>query len=222
MAGKLIALEGIDGVGKGTQLNLAAKKFEDRGIPYKIIAFPRYDKPSSYFIKQYLSLEHPYGTPDEIGPYRASLFYALDRYDASFEIRRYLNDGFVVLADRYTGSNVGHQGGKIDDDAERTRFVDWLFDLEFERMEIPRPETSIILWIPPEVASTRVESRGRSKDAHEVDHAHLKKAQAAYLWAAKNYPDYFTAVKCFDEDRELSEIEVHTKVWKVIEDILKK
>jgi dTMP kinase len=196
-------------------------QFEEAGIPYKIVAFPRYDKPSSYFIKQYLSLEHPYGSHDEIGPYCASLFYALDRYDASFELRRYLNDGYIVLADRYTGSNVGHQGCKIEDDAERSRFIDWLFDLEFNRMGIPRPATSIILWVPPEIAALRIESRGRGKNAHEVDALHLKKAQAAYLWAAKNYPHDFVTVKCFEEDRELSAIEVHTKVWRVIEDILK-
>ncbi len=216
-SGKLIAFEGIDGVGKDTQLKLAAKKLQERGVPYKVVAFPRYDKPSSYFIKQYLSLEHPYGTPEEIGPYRASLFYALDRYDASFEIKKMLEDGFVVLADRYTGSNIGHQGGKIKDGWDRAEFVRWLFDLEYSRMGIPKPAVNIVLWVPSEVAFSRIESRGRSKDAHEVNEAHLNNAQLSYLWAAENYPDDFKAVKCFDGDRQLSEAEVHAKVWEIIE-----
>jgi len=219
--GKLIALEGIDGVGKGTQLNLITKKFDEVSIPYKVVAFPRYDKPSSYFIKQYLSLDHPYGTPDEIGPYRASLFYALDRYDASFELRDYLDQGFVVIADRYIGSNVGHQGGKIETDKERKIFTDWLFDLEFNRMGIPKPAVNIVLSVPFEIAVSRIKSRGRSKDAHESDLSHLKKAQDAYIWAAKTYPKDFVEVQCCDVSRELNEAEVCARVWEVIEDTLK-
>lgn len=220
--GKLITLEGIDGVGKGTQLSLIAKKLDEIGMPYKIVAFPRYDNPSSYFIKQYLSLDHPYGTPDEVGPYRSSIFYAMDRYDASFELRKYIDDGFIVLADRYTGSNIGHQGGKISDEKERKVFIEWLFDLEFVKMGIPKPDVNIILSIPLEVSVSRIESRGRSKDAHEVDPSHLGKSQDAYLWAAKNYPDDFVEVKCVDGGRELNETEVYAKVWKVIEDTLNK
>ncbi len=218
MRGKLIAFEGIDGVGKGTQLRLTQKALEIKGIPFKAAVFPRHGKPSAYFLDKYLSLDKPYGASEDLDPYRVSLFYALERYDASFEIKAWLQDGFHVIADRYTASNIGHQGGKIKSDEERRRYVEWLYDLEYRLLEIPKPDVNIILRLPYEIAYARIESRGKARDGHEVNQEHLKNAQMAYLWAAKRYPDEFKVVKCFDDERQLTEAQVQEKVWEAIQE----
>ena len=219
MVGKLIAFEGIDGVGKDTQLKLLEKHLEKEGVKYKTASFPRHGLPSAYFVDKYLQLDSPYGDPDKLGPYPASVFYSVDRYDASFEIKKWLQEGYFVILDRYTGSNIGHQGGKMSDEERRT-YVQWLLDLEYRLLQISRPDFSIILWLPPEVAHSRIMSRGRERDGHEVNLEHLKKAQLAYLWAAKHYPDDFKVVKCFEEERELGPEEVHGKVWQIVKDTL--
>src|SRR4030067_3171736 len=96
MVGKLIVFEVVDGTGKYTQLTLLKNRLADEGVPFKFHAFPRYDKPSSYFIKRYLDdLESPYGNSEEVKPYMASLFYALDRADASLGIKRWLEKNMV-------------------------------------------------------------------------------------------------------------------------------
>jgi len=220
MTGRLIAFEGIDGVGKDTQLKLFQERLETEGIKYKTASFPRHGEKSAYFVDKYLELDGPYGDSGKLDPYQASVFYSVDRYDASFEIKKWLNDGFMVILDRYTGSNIGHQGGKIDNE-ERAKYADWLLNFEYNLLQIPKPIFSIVLWLPPEVAHSRITSRGREMDGHEVNLEHLKKAQLAYLWASKHYPDDFKVVKCFEEERELSEKEVHEKIWQIVKEVLK-
>ncbi|OGY61295.1 MAG: hypothetical protein A3F99_02635 [Candidatus Colwellbacteria bacterium RIFCSPLOWO2_12_FULL_43_11] len=220
MYGKLIAFEGIDGVGKDTQLKLLKEKLDSESVKYKAVSFPRHNEPSAYFVDNYLSLNKPYGEAGELDAYQASVFYSLDRYDASFEIKKWLSGENLVIADRYTGSNIGHQGGKLNDE-ERKKFVDWLMDFEYRVLGIPKPAFSIILWLPIEVVQARINSRGRAKDGHEVNADHLKKAQASYLWASKHYPEDFKVVKCFEEERELNPQEVHEKVWKIVKDAIK-
>jgi len=221
MPGKLIAFEGIDGVGKDTQLKLLMEKLKEDGFSYKSTSFPRHGNPAAYFVDRYLSIGSPYGEADKLDAYQSSVFYSLDRYDASFEIRKWLEEVDLVILDRYTGSNIGHQGGKLNEE-ERAKYVSWLMDFEYNLLKIPRPDFSVILWLPPEVAETRITSRGRAKDGHEADSDHLKRAQASYLWASKYYPEDFKVVKCFEEERELNPQEVHEKVWQVIKGAIKK
>ncbi len=216
MRGKLIAFEGIDGVGKNTQLKLFSDFLKSKNIAFKNIAFPRHGNSAAYFVDKYLSTDHPYGKLSDIGAYESSLFYTLDRYDAKFELTKWLDDGFMVIADRYIGSNVGHQGGKLNSDEEKIAYIDWLYDLEHKKLGIPKPVFSVVLWLPVEIAIAQIEGRGNKKDGHEADANHLKRAQASYLWAAKHYPKEFKVVKCFEDDRILSESEVHAKVLELI------
>ena len=116
-----IVFEGIDNSGKSTQCRLLLEHLKKEGYKVEMIDFPQYGKKSAALIEEYLSGK--YGSASEVSPYVASIFYACDRYDASFKIRQWLKEGKIVVADRYVGSNIGHQGGKIKNKDERLKFI---------------------------------------------------------------------------------------------------
>src|SRR5438309_125915 len=110
-SGIFIVLEGADGSGKATQFRLLAERLRAVGYDVAVFDFPRHDRPSSHFVRSYLNGE--YGPAKEVSPYTASLFYALDRFEAAPAIRQALSEGKVVLSNRYVGSNMAHQGAKF-------------------------------------------------------------------------------------------------------------
>ena len=113
MEASLLVIEGIDGSGKATQTKLLAKKLNEEGCEVETIDFPQWGTKSVCLLENYLNGK--YGSSKELGAYIPSIFYACDRFDASFKIRRWLEEGKVVIADRYVASSIGHQGGKIED-----------------------------------------------------------------------------------------------------------
>lgn len=223
MKGKLIVLEGVDASGKNTQLNLLRARLEKEGIQAKSIDFPRHGQPSAYFVDKYLDdLNSPYGDADALDPHLASVFFSMDRCDAGFGINRWLEKGFTVVADRYTGSNIGHQGGKIRDNNERQTFIEWLLNLEFTILKIPKPDLNIVIWVPIEVITRRIREREGWADGHEANVDHLQRAQEAYLWIADKYPDQYKIIKGVDENGlELTKEQVHQAVWALVEEKLK-
>ena len=145
--GKLFVIDGTDGSGKQTQFNRLQEKLNNLGIEYKTISFPNYDSPSSSLVKMYLSGEFGANAKD-VSPYIASTFYAVDRY-ATYqkELKEYYENGGLILADRYTTANMVHQAGKIKDKEERKKFLDWLWDLEFNIYKIPMPTKTFFIKI---------------------------------------------------------------------------
>ena len=142
--GKLIVLEGIDGSGKSAQYRRLCARFEREGIDYHSIVFPRYDQESSALIRMYLNGD--FGEkPDDVNPCAASIFYAVDRY-ASYmtDWKSAYEGGGIILSDRYTTSNAVHQGAKLPA-AEQPAFFDWLYDLEYVKLGLPRPDLVIFL-----------------------------------------------------------------------------
>lgn len=126
MKGKLIVLEGIDGSGKETQSNLLEKKLKEKGREVMHISFPDYESPSSALVKMYLKGD--FGkNPEDVNPYAASLFYAVDRF-ASYRMKwkDFYEKGGIVIADRYTTSNMVHQMTKYEDEVKRKDFLSWL------------------------------------------------------------------------------------------------
>ncbi len=144
--GKLIVIDGTDGSGKTTQLKLLKEKLENEGYSVKETDFPQYNTKSAGLVEEYLSGK--YGQADEVTPYQSSIFYAVDRFDASFKIKQWLKDGYIVLSNRYVSSSLGHQGGKIDNPLERKDFFNWLYDLEYQIFNLPKPDLSLILYAP--------------------------------------------------------------------------
>lgn len=207
--GKFIVLEGLDGSGKSTQCKLLVERLRREGYKVETIDFPRHGEKPAWLVDEYL--RGKYGAAKEVGPYCASIFYACDRYDAGFKIREWLKERKIVVADRYLASNFGHQGGKIKNKKERKKYFDWLYNLEYEILKIPKPDYNLILKTSPafslklaskitnkEKKARRKVYLGRSekKDIHEKDKKHLAGALDSYLQAAEEFPREFKVIEC--------------------------
>lgn len=183
----LIVIEGLDGSGKATNAALLADYLKEQGKTVKKITFPVYDSDSSALVRMYLSGQ--FGTkPSDVGAYAASAFYAVDRF-ASYRTdwKEALDAGHYVIADRYTTSNAVHQASKLEG-AERDSYLEWLYDFEFVKLGLPRPDAVIYLDVPPEVSQKLIEGRyqgdNSKKDIHEKDVAYLEHCREAALYAA--------------------------------------
>jgi len=220
--GSLIVLEGSDGSGKGTQFSLLSERLKAVGYDVAVFDFPQYEKQSSYFVRRYL--EGKYGPAADISPYTASLFYALDRYEASKDIEQALAAGKIVLCNRYVGANMAHQGGKFTDQAEQRGFFVWADNLEFELLKIPRPDINLFLRVPAEVSrkmiAQRAEKTGKALDEHEKDENHLRQALKTYDALCQLFPKDFTAIECTKNGQMLSIPEVSNLIWQKITPLL--
>ena len=188
--GKLIVLEGIDGSGKSTQYRRLCQRMENDKIDYNHIVFPRYDKESSALLRLYLG--GAFGTdPGDVNAYTASTFYAVDRF-ASYrdDWGKIYENGGLILSDRYTTSNAVHQGCKLPDD-ELPDFFNWLADLEYVKMGLPRPDLVIYLDVDIETATRRMRRReaknNTQADIHEKDTAYLERCLRTADMAAEHY-----------------------------------
>lgn len=208
--GIFIVIEGSDGSGKSTHFGLLKDYLEQQGKKVASYKFPQYNQPSSYFSVKYLN--GGYGDAATLGAYKPSLFYALDRFDAAASIRADLEAGKIVICDRYVGSNMAHQGQKIDNTKERHAYFDWVYDLEFHLLGIPEPDANIVLLMPPEHAYRLMGGRekrdytDKQHDIHEADIHHLGRAVTTYKELTERYPT-FTAVPCADDKESLYTIE---------------
>ncbi len=222
--GTFVVLEGTDGTGKSTQYEILKNKLRTEGHDVVEMQFPRYDDPSSFFVREYL--RGKYGSADEVGPYTASLFYALDRYQASVDIEQALSAGKIVLCDRFTGSNMAHQGTKFIHAEERRGFFIWLDNLEFEMLKIPRPDISLVLTAPYEVIAQRLNSRVNSsshangKDIHETNPEHIKKSLEIYKDLCNLFPKDFKEVTGVRGD-EVQTVEIISKyIYETLQPLL--
>ena len=152
MKGKLIVLEGTDGTGKTTQVGLMAQRLEGAGVPFRRVKFPRYGSPFAAPVERYLQGDLG-KRPGDVSAYAASTLYAVDRY-ASYrqEWREEYEGGKLILADRYTTSNAVHQAPKLPEE-ERWTYLNWLFDLEYNRLALPEPDLMIYLDLPAEISA---------------------------------------------------------------------
>lgn len=226
MSGKLIIIEsGSDASGKATQTNNLYEKLISEGYKVKKVEYPNYNSESSALVKMYLNGE--FGKkPTDVDPYVASTFYAVDRY-ASYKTdwENFYNEGGIILADRYTTSNMVHQASKMKE-SERDKYLNWLFDLEFNMYKIPKPDAVIFLDVPVEISENLMKDRKNKingenkKDIHESDINYLKKSYENSLYIANKYD--WTKIECV-KNNELKSIEdigfeIYEKVKKVIEE----
>ena len=217
MAGKLMVLEGTDGSGKSTQFRLLCQRLEREGVPFRRAVFPRYDKPSSALIRMYLNGDFG-GAPGDVNPYAASAFYAVDRFaSCRQDWGAWYEAGGLVLCDRYTTSNAVHQASKLAGPA-REEFLRWLYEFEFDRLELPRPDLVLYLDMPAE--QSRALLRKREADTHTE--ADIHEQDSAYLAACRQAADYaanllgWRRVSCVREGQLRTVEGIHEEIWNAV------
>ncbi len=208
--GKLIVLDGTDGAGKTTQTQMLVETLTQSGYQVEVADFPKYGSKSAGPLEEYLS-----GKYGQLNPEASSIFYAVDRLDASQQLHQWLDEGKIVVSNRYVTANAGHQGGKIEDKADRLKFFKWLNNLEYNIFGIPKPDLNIILHVPAKVGQARVKTRGKKTDIHETDIKHLQNAEKVYLEIAGLFPNT-RLVECAEGEDMLSPTEVHNQVWEYV------
>lgn len=218
MSGKLIVIEGLDGSGKSTQLGLLQKRINQE---VRFVKFPDYDSDSSALVKMYLGGEFG-DKPGDVNAYAASAFYAVDRF-ASFKTdwgKDYLN-GATILCDRYATSNAVHQAAKLAD-GERDAYLDWLYDFEFEKLGIPKPDAVIFLDMPIDVSqklmTSRYEGDECKKDIHERDTAYLEHCREAALYAANRLG--WSVVMCAENGQPKTREAISDEVYSIVSRIM--
>lgn len=195
-----IVIDWLDGSGKGTQTKLVVAELEKQWKKVLLLDYPRYGEQSAYFVEKYLNWD--YGT--KVSAKRASLFYALDRFDDLHAAQEKFSDYDYVVSNRYVSASMIHQAGKITDLGERIQFLDWLAELEFVICGIPKPDKVLFLDVPPEVSQRLVEKKeardyiknGSNKDIHEADDNHMDDAYNAALQVVKHFSDTWESIEC--------------------------
>lgn len=215
----LIVIDGIDGSGKATQTAKLVERLKNEGHQVETLDFPQYGEKSAGMVENYL--EGKYGkTADAVSPYQASVFYAVDRFDASFTFKQWLDEGKIIVADRYVTANAGHQGSKIRDPQERADFFKWLVEFEHELMGIPRPDITIILNVDPEI-SQRLRADREKTDIHEVDLDHIMQTYQVYQEIADHFEN--TQMVSCTENNEILDIDtIHNKIWEIVSPLVTK
>lgn len=211
MKGKIIVIEGTDCSGKNTQSNLICERLNKEGLKTVTLSFPMYDTPTGKIVGgPYLGKHHITDGwfregADKVPAKVASLYFAADRLYNLDKITNLINEGYNVILDRYTTSNMGHQAGKISSKEERKKTFKWIEELEYNFLELPRPDIKVFLYMPYEYACKLKKNR-EELDEHELSESNLKNAENAYL----EMTEYFDFIKidC-----------VNNKMIRTIEDI---
>lgn len=206
MRGKLIVIEGTDCSGKETQTNLLMKILENNGIAVTKFSFPNYDSPTGkiiggpYLGKSIISDSWFKEGAVNVDAKVASLYYAADRKYNLKEISKALDYGINVILDRYSYSNMAHQGGKIEDSSERNELYSWIEKLEFDLLELPIPDIRVFLHMPYEGALILKGNRNDATiDEHEKSEEHLRKAERAYFEIAERFNFY--KIECMENGK---------------------
>lgn len=212
--GKLIVIEGTDGSGKSTQFKRLTEHLAADQQTFKTLVFPRYSEPSSALIRMYLGGE--FGTkPSDVNAYAASAFYAVDRY-ASYkqDWGQWYEDGGLIVSDRYTTSNAVHQASK-ESKENQPEFLKWLYDLEYERLGLPRPDLTIYLDVPTDFTEKLLRGREAATnthaDIHEKDMQYLATCRETGRAAAAFYG--WTVISCVKDGQMRSIEDIHNEIY---------
>ncbi|OPJ61053.1 dTMP kinase [Clostridium oryzae] len=220
MKGKLIIIDGCDGSGKATQSKLLENRLREESKKIKRIEFPDYSSESSALVKMYL--DGMFGkNAEDVNPYVASTFYAVDRY-ASFKTKwkDFYENGGIILADRYTTSNMLHQAAKISDTNEKNKFLKWLCDFEYNLFGLPTPDLVIFLDVPPEYTIELMKNRNnkysgrKDKDIHERNYQFVKESYQNALLVSKEYG--WERIECLKNGKMLKIDEIHSIIYEKI------
>ncbi|MBR6690453.1 MAG: thymidylate kinase [Bacilli bacterium] len=226
MKGKLIVIEGTDCSGKETQTKMLVEKLEKLNIKCVRLSFPMYDTPTGKIVGgPYLGKDYICdGWFDEgavnVDPKVSSLYYVADRKYNIGKIEELLNNGVNVILDRYTYSNLAHQGGKIEDKKQRLEMYNWLDKLEFELLELPKADIRVFLHMPYEVSCILKRDRVEKADQHESSKEHLLMAENAYKEIADIYN--FKTIECNIENSPKKIEDINKELYDYVYELLEK
>ena len=222
--GKLIVIEGTDSSGKETQTKKLYERLEQEIKNVRKLSFPNYESPACEPVKMYLAGAFGDNALD-INPYPVSTMFAIDRY-ASYKMdwEKFYKGGGVVVTDRYTTSNMVHQASKIDNKDSKDVYLDWLEELEYSKMGIPKPDLVIFLNMSTEMAVKLMEERRNKitgeekKDIHEKDTAYLKKSYDNACEIARKYS--WKEIRCVENGRLKTIDEIGEEIFRAVKEIL--
>ncbi len=226
--GKLIVIDGIDGSGKTTQIDLLINRMKSEGLKAKMIHFPHYDNFFGNFIGHCLSEQ--YYNFLNTHPKIVSVLYAADRWESSEQIKKMLDDGFIVILDRYVSANQIHQGGKIKSAKKRNDFIKWLNEMEYDVFKIPRPDITLYLDLPTKIVLELLDKRNSSKikreylkkgkDVHEADVDFLINSRKSALKLEKEISN-FVKIECSEKGKILSREQIHDMIYAKVKKVIK-
>ncbi len=221
--GKLIVIEGSDGAGKSTQMNLLLEYFKKIDIPVNTLKFPQHG--ISFFgkmVDQFLRGE--FGPLSDVNPYLVSVLYAMDRAGEKEKMDKWLNNGEYIVLDRYVPSNLAHQCGRLPK-RQRLKFLKWDTELEYTYNKIPQEDIVLYFYVPYQTSIKlmqnkdrhgRAYTKGRNKDIVEKDVAYLKNAVETYKWLVKKFP-HWVMINCIDKNGNMKSREaIHDEVKNVL------
>ena len=213
--GKLIVIEGTDGSGKSTQFRLLTSRLEAEQVKFQKLVFPQYSEPSSALIRMYLGGE--FGSkPSDVNAYAASAFYSVDRYASYRKVwGKWYEEGGLVVSDRYTTSNAVHQASKEPED-KREDFLNWLYDFEYDKLGLPRPDLVIYLDVPTDFTEKMLRHResetNTHADIHEQDMQYLATCRRMGRAAAEHYG--WTVIRCVQNGAMRSMEDIHEEIYR--------
>ena len=220
--GKLIVIEGTDGSGKSTQFKLLTQRLENEHHTFQKLVFTQYSEPSSALIRMYLGGE--FGThPSDVNAYAASAFYAVDRYASYKKVwGQWYENGGLIVSDRYTTSNAVHQASK-EPEERQAEFLKWLYDFEYDKLGLPRPDLVLYLDVPTDFTETMMRRREQATnthaDIHEQDMAYLATCRRTGKAAAEYYG--WTVINCVRDGEMRSSEDIHEEVYRHVAECLK-
>lgn len=224
MKGKFIVIEGTDSSGKETQSRKLVERLNNESIETTYLTFPMYNTPTGkiiggpYLGKEYICDGWFPEMAANVDPLVASLYYAADRRYNFHIIKEYLEKGCNVICDRYIDSNMAHQAGRELNKEKRLKIYRKLQTLEYDLLELQKPDFTIFLHLPWEYSKKALELREEKPDQLELSWETLKNSELAYLEIAK-MNNYYT-VECVENEKRKTVEEVHDEVYSLVKKLL--
>lgn len=222
--GRLFVIEGVDGSGKATQSERLYTRLKNENLSPLKLTFPDYESTSSDIVKKYLAGEFGKKASD-VAPKTASTFFAIDRY-VSYKTKweKFYKDNGIIIADRYTTSNMIHQASKIDDESKKEEFLNWLEDFEYNIYSLPRPDVTIFLDVPVQIGYEISKNRknkingSETLDIHESDREYINKSYENSKFIAKKYG--WKTICCVKDEKMRTIEDIHEQIYEIIKKYL--
>lgn len=218
--GKLIIIEGADGTGKATQISLLLEYLEKNHIRHKLYDFPQYETFYGKLIASFLRGE--LGTLETISPYVSALLFALDRSTIASQMQKDLDEGMLLIANRYVTSNMAHQGGRFGIDTQRDTFFTWLDKLEYDQNMMPHEDVVVLLDMPATTAAALIDKKnprdylnGKAKDIQESDENHRSDTATMYRYLAGKKSHWHT-ISCMQNGTIKGREVIHDEIVSVL------